>query len=138
MILNQEGQASMEYLMIMAIAMLILLPLVSIVYSQTARTRKEMGLSALQDSLEGLSDSANLVQAQGNPAKITRKLYLPDGTLYSNVTEHHFIVRVETKAGPTDYSSKTSASLVGEIPEEAGTYKISLKMEEEGVVNVTF
>jgi len=128
----------MEYMMIMVIAMLILVPLVSVVYSQTARSREEMGQAALRDSLQGLADSANMVQAQGHPAKITRRLHLPQGTTYTNVTDSHFVVRVRTKAGPTDYSSTTTANLTGGLPQSPGSYQISLKMEEGGLVNVTF
>lgn len=138
MFLKSDGQASMEYLMIMVVAMLILVPLVSVVYSQTARSRRNMGRASLRGSLEGLSDSADMVEAQGPPARITRSLHLPSGTSYVNVTEHHFIVRVRSSAGPTDYSSKTSANLTGELPQKAGSYQVTLQMEEEGLVNVTF
>ncbi len=138
MFLSTEGQASIEYLMIMVIAMLILVPLVSVVYSQTARSRDEMGRSALQDSLQGLADAADLVQAQGHPAKITRSLHLPSGVSQTNVTDNHFIVTVEGSAGPTDYTVESSANLTGELPISSGSYQVSLKMEEEGVVNVTY
>lgn len=138
MFLKSDGQASMEYLMIMVIAMLILVPLVSVVYSQTAKSRKSMARTALQDSLQGLADSADMVQAQGPPARITRSLHLPSGTSYTNVTENHFVVRVDSSAGPTDYSAKTSANLTGELPQTAGSYQVTLQMQEEGLVNVTF
>ncbi|MFP4116760.1 MAG: hypothetical protein ACLFTY_01965 [Candidatus Aenigmatarchaeota archaeon] len=138
MFLSTEGQASTEYLMIMIIAMLILIPLVSLVYSQTARSREDMGKAALRDSLQSLADSADMVQAQGYPARITKSLHLPSGTSRTNVTQNHFVVRVESASGPTDYSAETSANLTGDLPVKPGSYKITLKMEEEGFVNVTF
>ena len=137
MVLNSHGQASTEYLMIMVLAMLILIPLISVIYSQTSTSRHEIGISALRDSLEGLADSADMVQAQGHPARITRSLHLPQGTAYANITENHFVVRVETSAGPTDYSARTSANLKGSLPDSAGSHRITLTMEEEGYVNVT-
>ncbi len=136
--LSPTGQASMEYMMIMIIAMLILVPLISVVYSQTSRSREDMGQAALRDSLRGLADSADMVQSQGYPAKITRSLHLPQGTSYTNVTENHFIVRVESSVGPNDFSAMSSANLTGDLPDSSGSYRISLKMEEDGVVNVTF
>lgn len=134
---ENKAQASTEYLMIMVLAMFILIPLVSIVYTQTERSRREMGETALRDSLEGLADGADMVQAQGYPAKITRNLHLPETTQYTNLTEHYFIVRVRTSAGPTDFTAKTSANLTGDLPDEPGTYRVAVKMEEDGVVNVT-
>ncbi len=137
MFLKKYGQASTEYMMIMVIAMLILVPLVSIVYTQTETSRRELGDSALRDSLSGLADSADMVQAQGYPARITRILHLPQGTRYTNVTQNHFVVRVVTAEGPTDFSSKTSANLQGDLPDSPGSHRVTVKMEEEGFVNVT-
>ncbi|MFP4634116.1 MAG: hypothetical protein ACLFM9_04095 [Candidatus Aenigmatarchaeota archaeon] len=138
MLLEKDAQAATEYLMIMVIAMLVLVPLVSVVYSRTGRSRRELGLSALSDSLQGLADAADMVQAQGSPATITRTLHLPEGTQYTNVTENHFLARVETGAGPTDFPAKTSANLTGDLPDEPGSYRVKVKMEENGVVNVTY
>lgn len=135
-------------MLIMGVALAILVPLFSLVTSYTQDFRNEMRISSLENSLDSLADSADMVYSQGYPAKITTELYLPERTVYTNVTNTEnkgvFHVRLKQRAGPTDISSMTEANLTGSltpssepIPPRPGNYKIELKMTEEGIVNVT-
>lgn len=135
--IDKKAQAALEYMLIMGIALAILVPLFSVVSSQTYSFKTEMKLSSVEDSLQNLADSSDMVYSQGYPAKITTKLYLPEGTLYTNVTENIFHVRIKKKSGPVDISSFPEANLTGSLPESPGSYQIELKMTEKGVVNVT-
>lgn len=135
---SDRGQAAFEYLMVMGIALAILIPLFSLVSSYTYRTKVDLRISALDDSLNNMADSADMVYTQGYPAKITTRFYVPEGTVSTGIREHHFTSRIQTNAGPTDIVKRTGANLTGSLPPEPGTYQVSLKMTEEGVVNVTY
>lgn len=132
-----KAQAAMEYLMIMGIAMLMLVPLFSLVSSYTYRSKVDLRINSMQDSLQNLADSSDMVYSQGYPAKITTDFYIPEGIVSTNVTEHHFLARVQTDAGPTDLASHTGANLTGSLPDSPGSYSVEVQMTEGGVVNVT-
>lgn len=135
---SKKAQAAMEYLMITAISMLILIPLFTFVSSYTQSSRIDLRISSLQDSLQNLADSADMVYSQGYPAKITTEFYVPQGTLSTTVADHHFFARMQTNAGPTDLGVRTSAPLNGSLPQSPGSYSVQVKMTEEGYVNVTY
>lgn len=135
---RRKGQAALEYLMIMGIVMFLLIPLFSLVTSFTHRTRTDMKISALQDSLRNLADSADMAYSQGYPARITTSFYAPQGIIYTNVTQHYFHARIQTRTGPRDLISKTHANLTGSLPESPGSYQVTLNMTEQGILDVSY
>lgn len=135
---SNRGQAALEYMMIMGITLAILVPLFSLVTTYTNNSKVELRISSLDDSLNSVAESADMVYSQGYPAKITTRFHVPEGTVSTNVTDHHFTASISTGGGATDLFSKTSANLTGSLPSEKGNYRVSLKMTERGVVNVTY
>lgn len=136
--LGERAQAAMEYLMIMGFAMLMLVPLFSLVSSYTYRSKIDLRINAMEDSLQNLAESSDMVYFQGYPAKITTDFYVPEGIVSTNITEHYFYASVQTDAGPTDLASYTSANLTGSLPDSPGSYSVKVKMIQGGVVNVTY
>lgn len=135
---SEKAQAALEYLLIMGIAMLILVPLFSIVSSYTYQSKVRMRINALRDSLQNLAESSDMVYSQGYPAKITTRFYVPEGIVFTNVTQHYFHARLQTAAGLTDLTSRTNANLTGSLPSSPGSYQVQIKMGEEGLVNVSY
>lgn len=134
----RKAQAAMEYMMIMAISMLILVPLFAVVSSYTSNSKTELRISALEDSVENLADTAEMVYSQGHPAKMTTDFYVPEGIVYTDLAEHRISARAQTTAGPTDLSASTTANLTGSLPQSPGNYPVRVKMTDSGVVNITY
>jgi hypothetical protein len=79
-----------------------------------------------------------MVYSQGHPARITTEFYLPEGTIYTNISDNYLQAKLDTEAGSTDIVVSTKANLTGSLPQSPGSYKIRTEMTEGGVVNVTW
>lgn len=133
-----KAQAAMEYMLIMAIAMLILVPLFSVVSSYTSQSKMDLRINALEDSIKNLADTADMVYSQGYPARMTTEFFVPKGIVYTNITEHRISARIQTSAGPADISTSTTANLTGSLPQSPGNYPMKVQMTVSGVVNITY
>jgi hypothetical protein len=132
-----KAQVGLEYMLIMGISLALLVPLFILVNTYTSTTKTDLNISNLEDSLDNLAEASDLVYSQGPPAKITVEVYIPEGVLYTNVTDHMFVVRLRFKGESTDVVTRTSAPVSGSLPTAQGSYKISLNAEK-GFVNVTY
>ncbi len=133
-----KGQAAVEYMIIIGIAMAILVPLFVILNSYTYETRSDLKIRALEDSMDSIAESSNMVYFQGYPAKMSVNLYVPEGVVMTNVSDNLFRVRVRYGNGYTDIVSMTDAIVNGSLPTKAGIYKITIKAVEDGWVNVSY
>lgn len=133
-----SGQAAIEYMMIIGIVLVILVPLLFLINSYMSGGKDELRIRALQDGIDSLAEASDMVHFQGYPAKITISLYVPENVLLANVTENLVRVRVRTSTGPTDVTSFTQANLTGNLPVNAGTYRLSIVAQEDGLVNVSY
>jgi len=133
-----KGQAAIEYMIIIGIAMAILVPLFVILNSYTYDTKSDLKTRALEDSLDSIAESSSMVYFQGYPAKMSVNLYVPEGVIMTNVSENFLMVRVRHGSGYTDIVSTTDAIVNGSLPTKAGIYKITIKAVEDGWVNVSY
>ena len=132
------GQAAIEYMMIISIVMIIMVPLFFLVNSYTSEGKDELKIRALTDSVDSLAEASNMVYFQGYPAKISMKFYMPENVLMTNVSENLIRVRLRTSSGVLDITGITHANLTGSLPTKAGTYKINIVAQEDGLVNVSY
>jgi hypothetical protein len=125
-------------MMIISIILVILTPLLFITNSYVSGGKDELKIRALEDGVSSLAEASDMVHFQGYPAKITMSFYVPEKMLMTNVTENLIRVRVNTNSGPMDITSFTQANLTGSLPTKAGTYKITIAAQEDGLVNVSY
>jgi hypothetical protein len=135
---QSRGQAAIEYMMIISIVMIIMIPLLYLVNSYMTQGKDELKVRALEDSVDSLAEASEMVYYQGYPAKMTINFYVPEGVTITNVTEDLIRVRVRTSNGDMDVVTRTQANLTGGLPTNSGNYKLNIVAEESGVVNVTW
>lgn len=133
----RKSQVALEYLLMMGIAFLILVPLFNYINSYTVQTRSDLKRNALEDSLEQLVESSEMVYSQGEPAKITVNMYIPDGVVDQTIYNHSIVVGYEMSGLRTDLVVHSDAPLKGSLPRETGGYEVELKAEEN-YVNISY
>ncbi|MCD6477476.1 MAG: hypothetical protein J7K87_00545 [Candidatus Aenigmarchaeota archaeon] len=133
-----KGQAAVEYMIIIGIAIAILTPLFVIIDSYTYESKQDLRTKALEDGLDSIAESANMVYFQGYPARISVTVYIPQGVILTNVTGDFIRVRLESKNGYNDVISVTDAPVNGTLPTSSGTYKVTVSATEDGWVNVSY
>lgn len=131
------GQAAIEYMMIISITLVIMIPLLFLVNSYMAEGKDELKVRALEDSVDSLAEVSDMVYFQGYPAKMTMNFYIPENVLVAEADENLIRVQVMTSSGNQDIISFTQANLTGNLPTKSGTYKLSIAAQEDGLVNVS-
>lgn len=132
-----KGQAALEYLLITSIALAIFSPLMFFVTQRSHETNRELDFRALQDSLNSLVETADLVHSQGYPAQSNVIFYMPDGVVLTEITDKRVVVKVVREGEVTDFYASSSANLTGNLPEEPGNYELNVEALENGDVNIT-
>lgn len=133
-----KGQAATEYLMIMGISLAILIPLFAFVQDYTYRSKIDMRVNSLEDSLQSLADTSDMVYYQGYPAKITVNIYMPEGVVETDISQRTLSATLQTPSGKNDILAVTDAPVNGSLPVEAGGYKMEVRALEEGYVNISY
>ena len=121
-----KSQAAIEYLIIVSVAFMILIPLGVYVNQSLIGYRDNNKISKAWNTVKKLGQSADWVYSQGPPAKISLEVYIPDDLEEVSIDNKNILFRVRTSAGISDVFYVTVPSLNGTIPSNSGYYFVSL------------
>lgn len=129
----KSGQAAMEFMIIVIIAILFVTPLWY--YSMQTRNdvTSEMSLSYAKNAAKKISETASLLNSQREGARAKLEIYMPDGIIYANVSDGYVMMGVRTAAGTTDIVEQTRANLSGTVPISKGTHYLVMQAMEDYV-----
>ncbi|MBU3957551.1 MAG: hypothetical protein KKB25_00570 [Nanoarchaeota archaeon] len=130
----RKAQAALEYMMIIGMVLVILMPMVISIFQQieTVSRSRHAEIAALR-----ISSTASNIYAQGPGAKSTINIFLPDG--YSNmsyVSGNVILIKVYIPGGFNDVVKISTANLTGTLPADSGYKQITLEMLQNGTVMV--
>jgi hypothetical protein len=121
-----KGQVAVEYLIIISVALMILTPL-SLYVNQALRGYTDnTRISKAWTAVNKLGESADWVYSQGPPAKLTFKIYIPDGIEEASLNDKTFLFKIKTSSGTSDIFYTTVSDLDGYLPKKSGYYYVSL------------
>lgn len=126
-LLTVRAQASFEYMAMIGIALAILSGLVTFAYFWTSASREEISISVADNTVYNLIESANLVYAQGYPARTTIVVQIPENTAETRIQGNSVSIRLRVRGGFTDVSANSKSNLTGELPSNPGYYKITVQ-----------
>lgn len=129
-----KAQSSVEYMAVIGISLLIIIPLAGFVWTQneTATRVRQAEVSA-----NTIAKTAESLYAQGNGAKATVDAIFPAGydANKSYVRERTVLLRVVTPGGAGDVIARSDANLTGTLPAGPGYRVLTLQLVN-GTVNV--
>lgn len=131
-----KGQVAQEYLIIISVAMLILIPVIYHANNMLISYRDENKISSAKNSVNKLGETANWVFSQGPPARLTVEIYIPKDVENISLDNKTINFEVRTSSGLTDVFYETIAELDGSIPETNGYYRVAV-VAHENYVNIS-
>lgn len=124
------GQVSIEYLIVVGFAFLLLIPLIIIYYeSQNDMSSKITSAQADRISSE-IVDTADAVYYLGPPTKKTFKVYMPEGVSDIIIGSDYVLMETTSFQGAPRYSV---ANLSGNLSTYAGLHIIRIQAVAAGV-----
>ncbi len=123
--MRSRGQTSVEILVIMAVALVILSALVSFASQQLRIVEEQKTVKTAEVSLQKIVEAANQVYAQGSGATRTVDITWPEGldTTYTRISEHTIYIRTSNR---TMYAEAIPV-LTGALPTNAGNYSLRIR-----------
>jgi hypothetical protein len=131
-----KSQAAVEYFTIISIALFLLLPLSLYVNELLTGYRDDTRLSLAKDLVKKLGENVDWVYSQGPPARVSLKVYVPEGVEEASLENKTILLRMRTSAGLSDVYYMAVPELNGSLPSESGYYSVSL-VAYENYVNIS-
>jgi len=121
-----KSQVAVEYLIIVSLAFMILIPLILYLNQTFIGYNDDNKLSRADEAVKKIAHTADWVYSQGPPAKQTIEIFIPKDVEKISLDNKTIEFKVRTSAGVTDVFYETVAELNGALPSTSGYYFISL------------
>ncbi len=129
----KTGQASVEYVIIVGVLLIITIPFFYYAFSESNTNIK---LNQADDAVKTIARAADSVYSFGPGSKQLVYITIPEGVSSSSVTSKTIQMQLSIFGGTSDIYAITKANLTGSIPTSRGTYKLSLEMLSNGIVAI--
>lgn len=120
------GQSGLEYMVIVIIAVILVMPLVFMGNTQLSDARSSTNQMQAKQALNDIGAAVESVFAQGEPAKITLNVRFPDHINETSVGSNEIMVRIYAYGGTTDVVKKFDFNVTGFLPSDDGYYDITI------------
>ena len=138
--MRRGGQASLELMITLAFALLMLIPIIVLVFLQTSSGSEELAVDQAQQSVFRLKNAADVIGAQGPPAKATVNIIVPQrltsitvGSQSSPYIGREIIFSVNARGGTSDVVAVTLYNVTGDLSAytKSGTYPVSIEAVDD-------
>lgn len=134
---NKSAQASFEYLMIIGIIAVIMVPLLIVYSTHIQGSTDEVETAQIMQLARHIVDASDSVYFLGEPSQTQIKAQIPKNVVASTVTGREIIFKISSAGKSSDVVQISSANLSGSLPSSQGIYTITLKAEA-GSVKISY
>ncbi|HKZ45502.1 MAG TPA: hypothetical protein VJ343_02245 [archaeon] len=132
-----KAQVSVEYLIIVSVALVVLLPLILYSGEILRNYNEETRMSLAKNAVKKIGESADWVYSQGPPAKLNTEVYFPSGISQTSLENNAILLKMKVSSGTSDIYYSTMSPLNGSIPSVPGYYTITLVAYQD-YVNISW
>jgi uncharacterized protein (UPF0333 family) len=130
---KSRGQASLEYIGIVGIVLVLLIPLFFYAVNKSSENIK---LNQASDTVNTIAKAADEVYTLGPETKKFVWINIPGGVSSTTISINEVTLSLGKQNFVSDINAFTTAPMIGSFPKDKGTYKISIMHLESGVVLV--
>ncbi|MBI2672273.1 hypothetical protein HYX16_05040 [Candidatus Woesearchaeota archaeon] len=128
-----KGQASFEYVIMVGVVLVLLIPIASYVIYHSSQTIK---INQADDAVKSIAKKADTVYALGKGSKSFVSVILPSGIINTSINNNDIIIVLSIYGGKTEIIAHTKANLVGSLPTLKGSLTIPIEMLDSGEVKI--
>lgn len=132
----RQAQSSMEYLLITGFVLVIIIAIIAVAYSQSAKFSTDVSAAQIQKIGNGIGDAVNAVYYAGPPTKKTLTLQFPTNINYVALANQSIVFNLMGEGGSYDYVVFTQANMTGWLRPFSGIHVVTVE-SLGSVVNVT-
>ena len=125
--MQKRGQVSLEYLMLVAFVLIILLPAIVLGYDALAKNRDAIAVRQAEQAAASIVQEAEIVYYLGPPSKSTVRVNIPGQVFDAVVHDHEVVYRIRTQNGIDDVAIFSRVNLTGNVPETQGEHLLTVQ-----------
>ncbi len=130
------GQAATEYLIVIAISLLLLTPVILIGNNAVIDLKRTTDNVIARDAVDKITDMSRIVYAQGQPAKITSSVKFPGNIISTTIANQMIIMTISAGTASNDIFNIMDFNVTGSLPTTSGVHSICVEAIDYGV-NIT-
>lgn len=148
--MKNKAQASLEYMVMLAISLLIFGAILYVVMNMLTSSTSQRGIDSAFKAVEEIKEAADFVYVHGHPSKVMRKVRIPSNIENISIAENLIRISISTGISYTDVYDLSRANITAKdtidfiCPLETGrycregTYILNVESMETGYdVNIT-
>lgn len=125
---GMKGQVSMEYLLVIGFALLMVIPIVIIFFMQSETIKDSVNLNQARTVAREIADNVKTVATLGSPAMTTIKVTMPDNIKAITIGQREIVITIETSGGTSDIFELLPANVTGTIRAESGIHILRIEV----------
>lgn len=133
---KSKAQAALEYIIIVSMVLVFMIPIWTYVSSMQSQTSVELALTYAKNTANQIADAANLVYSQGPPAKLKISVYIPYGVENVTIVNSTIKFTIWARPGYSDVFAFSNAQLNGTLPTKEGYYWMDIEATDN-IVQIT-
>ncbi len=123
----KTAQISMEYLIVIGISLILLVPLGAIVNDYISYSKERISDQQIVEISRKIVDTARTVYFFGYPTKLKLKMYFPAGIESTEVMPHGIVFVLRTTNTEHDYFQYSEVNLSGKLTNVSGIHYVQVK-----------
>lgn len=137
---SRKGQAALEYMVMISIALMIAAPIMIRAQSSIQQVETSSKASRIDAALEAMEQGARLVKSQGTPAKTTFTVTLPQGVVVARAKNNYILYRLAVRGGNQTFFRFFDFNVSGSPPATVGQHRVvveAVSRPGEDYVNIS-
>ena len=128
-----KSQVSVEYLLIMGFAAIMVLPLFLIYYSYSSDSTESVATSQALQIARKIVDSSESVYYLGKPSQTTLKLNFPDDIQSTNLSNYEVVFKIKIRQGVAEIVQVSNVNISGSLPTTQGIHIVTITAQDNYV-----
>lgn len=124
---KNKAQVSLEFLMVMGFAFLMIIPLTIIFYQQSATIDQEITAGQVDKVASEIRDAADEVFYLGAPSKKTVTVYLSEGVQSISISGSRIVFTVSSPGGDYEVVKWSAGNVSGSIQAHKGIHVVTVE-----------
>ncbi|MFW5991224.1 MAG: class III signal peptide-containing protein [Candidatus Nanoarchaeia archaeon] len=127
---KKRGQVSLEYVLMVGIALMLLMPLMLIYINHQQTIKDDVNIIQSRKIVESIVDNSEKLHFIGSPAKTTLKARFPEEIQDINITNNRVIFFVRNQDTVITVYKYSDANLTGDLDPSPGMRRIVITAED--------
>jgi hypothetical protein len=123
----KRGQAAMEYLSVMGFALLLIIPIIIVFFSQSQDVTDQLSMNQVRSIGRDIVTSAEKIYYLGEPSQTILKVYMPSKILNIVVQQHALVFNMSINNAVSEVVFASNVNLTGNISAQSGIRYIKVK-----------